>query len=103
LPKKEDHNFIIRFFIFFGVFHPFVLACTSTDTDPCASYLNGIIFSCGTFLRDMYKKTSNSATTGLPAYATFCSNKSSKISSACSYLIVGASTAKMTAKTRLHL
>jgi hypothetical protein len=98
LLKREEHNSTMRSFIFFGVFHPFVFACINPDSDSCASPLTVSSSTAATFFAT-YTKTSNSATTGLPAYATFCSNKPSKISSACSCLTVGAGTAKTTAKT----
>lgn len=67
---------------------PAVWACTNPDSDPCASYMsaNGATASafCATFT-----KSSVTATTGLPSWASNCSNKPSAISKECSCYFTG--------------
>ena len=62
-----------------------VLGCTNPKTDACASLVvaSGLAF-CAT-----YTQTVNTATTGLPAWATACSDKPTKISSVCSCFATG--------------
>lgn len=76
-----------------------VWACTNPDTDPCASYMsaNGATASafCATFT-----KSSVTATTGLPSWASNCSNKPSAISKECSCYFTGSgATATITTST----
>jgi len=72
------------------LFIPAVLACTNPDSDPCASAVSvsGQAF-CAT-----YTTTVNTATTALPAWASACTLKPTKISSLCSCFAT--STAKVT-------
>ncbi|KIN02317.1 glycoside hydrolase family 28 protein [Oidiodendron maius Zn] len=70
----------MRLTIILGAIVPLALGCTNPKTDPCASNVvnSGLAF-CAT-----YTTTVNTATTGLPAWASACSDKPSKISSVCS-------------------
>jgi hypothetical protein len=88
----------VRFQTFFGFFFRLTLDCTDPDTNPCSSALTALPLAAVTFCAT-YSKTSNTLTTSLPAYATFCSNKLSKLPSVCSCLVVESNTAKTTAKT----
>jgi len=63
----------MRFHTFFGFFFSLALGCTNPDTDPCASALTASSLAAVTFCAT-YTKTSNTVTTSLSAYATFCSN-----------------------------
>jgi polygalacturonase len=64
---------------------PAVLGCTNPDTDACASAFTASSAAALTFCAT-YTAASSTATTGLPAYATYCSNTPKKVSSACSCL-----------------
>ncbi|KAI0150543.1 pectate lyase [Xylariaceae sp. FL1272] len=69
---------------------PVVLGCANPDTDSCASYIsaNAAVASpyCATLTQ-----SSVTATTGLPAWASACSNKPSQISKECSCYYTGGS------------
>lgn len=62
---------------------PAVLGCTNPDTDPCASYISANQATASPFCATFTKSTVT-ATTGLPAWATYCSSKPSAISKECS-------------------
>jgi hypothetical protein len=78
---------------------PAALACLDPDSNACAGYISknqaAVSGFCATFTQSKV-----TATTGLPAWATNCSNKPSQISKECScYFTAGAaptSTAKAT-------
>ena len=64
---------------------PLVLGCNKASTDPCASAFTASASAAITFC-ETYTKSTVTATTSLPAFATNCSN-SKKISSACTCLL----------------
>ncbi|KAK9415178.1 putative Pectate lyase [Seiridium unicorne] len=66
---------------------PLVLGCANPDTDSCASYISGHATVCSTFLNSAV-----TATTGLPTWASACSNKPSAISKECSCYTTAATT-----------
>ncbi|KAH6700532.1 glycosyl hydrolases family 28-domain-containing protein [Leptodontidium sp. MPI-SDFR-AT-0119] len=79
---------------------PLALACTNPDTDPCASVLTASSVAAASFCKT-YTLTSHTATTSLPAFATYCSNRPDKISSACSCLVpTGTSTTTLVTTTK---
>ncbi|KAH8666918.1 pectate lyase-domain-containing protein [Xylariales sp. PMI_506] len=74
---------------------PLALGCTNPESDPCASYISANKGVCSTFF-----STSITATTGLPSWASNCSNKPSQISKECScYTTAGSGGATSTGTT----
>lgn len=76
---------------------PAVLACTNPDSDPCASYMTANAATASAFCKT-YTTAAATATTGLPAWASNCSNKPSAISKECTCAF-GAATGTGTAST----
>jgi pectate lyase len=76
---------------------PVVFACTNPDTDPCASYISAQKATASPFCATFTKSTVT-ATTALPAWATYCSSKPSLISKECSCYWTGATAATSTTK-----
>ncbi|KFZ19341.1 hypothetical protein V501_00710, partial [Pseudogymnoascus sp. VKM F-4519 (FW-2642)] len=66
-------------FLIFATLLPLVLACTNPNSDACAFAVSvsGQAF-CATYTTKV-----NTATTSLPAWASACSNKPTKIPSVC--------------------
>ncbi|KAI1181678.1 polysaccharide lyase family 1 protein [Nemania serpens] len=62
---------------------PFVRACTNPNNDACASFMTAQAATASAFCATFTKSTVT-ATTGLPAWATACANKPSAISKECS-------------------
>lgn len=75
----------MRSSFFLGALVPLAFACDNPETDACASALTVSSAAAATFCAT-YTQSSQTATTGLPAYATYCANKPKKLSSACSCL-----------------
>jgi hypothetical protein len=67
---------------------PFSMACDNPGSDACASVFTASSAVVETFCKT-YTTTSHTATTSLPAFASYCSNKPAKLSSACSCLVPG--------------
>ncbi|KAF3762596.1 family 1 polysaccharide lyase [Cryphonectria parasitica EP155] len=67
---------------------PAVLACTDPDSDPCASYISANAATASPFCATFTESTVT-ATAGLPAWASNCSNKPSAISKECSCYFTG--------------
>ena len=65
---------------------PLVLACDKASTDSCASAFTASAAAAITFC-ETYTTATVTATTSLPAFATYCSNSSKKLSSACTCLL----------------
>lgn len=61
---------------------PIVLACTDPDSDPCASFMTASKATASAFCKT-FTTASVTATAGLPAWASNCSNKPSAISKEC--------------------
>lgn len=86
-------------FFFLAVIPAAVLACTNPDTDPCASYMSANGASASAFCATFTQSTVT-ATTGLPSWASNCSNKPSALSKECSCYVTGtAATATATTTT----
>jgi polygalacturonase len=79
----------MRFIFFLGALAPVAFACDNPDTDACASAFTASAAAAITFCKT-YTTASQTTTTSLPAFATYCSDKPSKLSSACSCLAPGA-------------
>ncbi|KFA60376.1 hypothetical protein S40285_08850 [Stachybotrys chlorohalonatus IBT 40285] len=62
---------------------PAVLACTNPDTNSCASFMSVNSATAGPFCTS-FTNAVVTATAGLPAWATHCSNKVKEISKECS-------------------
>ena len=79
---------------------PAVLGCANPDSNACASYISANKATASAFCAT-FTKSAVTATTGLPAWASNCSNKPSQISKECScYYTAGAGTTPTTtAKT----
>ena len=77
---------IMRSIIFLASIVSFALACGNPDTDACASVFTVSSADAATFCAT-YTTASVTHTTDLPAYATYCSMKPKKLSSACSCLV----------------
>jgi polygalacturonase len=78
---------IKRSLLIFGAFAArLVLACDKADTDACASVFTASAEAAITFC-ESYTKSAVTAITALPAFATYCSNASKKLSSACTCLL----------------
>lgn len=65
---------------------PAVLACTNPDTDPCASFMTAQAATASPFCAT-FTQSSVTATTGLPSWASNCSNKPSAISKECTWSV----------------
>lgn len=87
----------MRLFILLGALAPFAFACDNPDNDTCAFTMTASAASASPFCAT-YTTASSTATTDLPTWATACSNKPKKLSSACSCLNV-ATTFQISAKT----
>src|SRR5450756_458942 len=77
---------IMRSFLFLATIAPLVIACDNPDTDACASAFTVSSADVATFCAT-YTTALETQTTDLPAYATYCSMKPKKLSSACSCLV----------------
>ncbi|KAL3293823.1 pectate lyase [Colletotrichum asianum] len=79
---------------------PAVLGCLNADTNSCASFIKSQSATASAFCATFTKSTVT-ATTGLPAWATNCSNKPSQISAecTCNYSGAGGSSPTTTLKT----
>jgi pectate lyase len=70
---------------------PVVLGCANPDSNACASYISANKATASPFCAT-FTQSSVTATTGLPSWASNCSNKPSQISKECScYWTGGAS------------
>ncbi|KAH8664673.1 pectin lyase fold/virulence factor [Xylariales sp. PMI_506] len=67
---------------------PAVLGCTNPDTDPCASFMSASAATASSFCAT-FTQSVVTATAGLPAWATYCSDKPSAISKECSCAFTG--------------
>jgi hypothetical protein len=67
---------------------PVALACSNPDSNSCASYIKNQPASASPFCAT-YTQNVATATTGLPSWATHCSNKPSHISKECSCYYTG--------------
>lgn len=86
----------MRSSILFGALLPIVFACDNPLNDACASAMTASSADAATFCAT-YTAASNTVSTGLPAYATYCSNEPKKVSSACSCLAPAAATSVVSA------
>ena len=79
---------------------PVVMGCANPDSNACASYISANQATASPFCAT-FTQSSVTATTGLPAWASNCSNKPSQISKECSCYWTGGSgsTPTTTAKT----
>jgi hypothetical protein len=77
---------IMRSFLFLATIAPLVIACDNPDNDACASAFTVSSADAATFCAT-YTTVLETETTDLPAYATYCSMKPKKLSSACSCLV----------------
>ncbi|KAH8654459.1 glycosyl hydrolases family 28-domain-containing protein [Tricladium varicosporioides] len=84
----------MRSLFFISALAPLILACDNAKNDACAYAFTASSADAATFCAT-YTQGSSTATTNLPAFATACSNKPKKVSSACSCL-TGGSTAPTT-------
>ncbi|KAI1131873.1 polysaccharide lyase family 1 protein [Nemania abortiva] len=78
---------------------PFARACTNPDSDACASFMTAQAATASAFCAT-FTKSAVTATAGLPAWATACSNKPSAISKECSCAFTGGGGATTTTTTR---
>lgn len=69
-------------------FLPAALACANADTNSCASFIKSQSGTASAYCATFTKSTVT-ATTGLPAWATNCDNKPSQISKECSCYYTG--------------
>jgi polygalacturonase len=76
---------IMRSLLFLSTLVPLVIACDNPDNDACASAFTVSSADAATFCAT-YTAASQTQATDLPAYATYCSMKPKKLSSACSCL-----------------
>jgi hypothetical protein len=76
---------IMRYSFILGAVTPLALACDSTANDACHSALVASSASAASFC-STYTQSTKTATTGFPTFASACSLKHKKISSACSCL-----------------
>jgi polygalacturonase len=76
----------MRSLLFLATLAPIVIACDNPDNDACASVFTVSSADAATFCAT-YTTASEMQTTDLPAYATYCSMKPKKLSSACSCLV----------------
>ncbi|TGO38492.1 hypothetical protein BHYA_0073g00010 [Botrytis hyacinthi] len=88
----------MRSAIILGGLASIVLACDNPDTDACAKAFTVSSAAAGPFCAT-YTQAANSASTGLPAFATACANKPKKLSSACSCLQVATTLATVAKST----
>ncbi len=77
---------------------PAVLGCANPDSNACASYISANKATASAFCATFTKSTVT-ATTGLPAWASNCSNKPSQISKECSCYYTGAAGSTPTTTT----
>ncbi|KAK6531852.1 hypothetical protein TWF694_003017 [Orbilia ellipsospora] len=75
---------------------PSALGCANADTNACASFIKSQAATASPYCASLTKSVVT-ATTGLPAWATNCSNKPSMISKECSCYYTGGSAATTTA------
>ncbi|GAP91594.1 putative pectate lyase B [Rosellinia necatrix] len=78
---------------------PLALACTNPDTDACASFMTAQAATASAFCATFTQSTVT-ATTGLPSWATACSNKPSAISKECSCAFTGGGGGATTTTTK---
>ncbi|KAK6355974.1 hypothetical protein TWF718_000349 [Orbilia javanica] len=76
--------------IFLLALVPTVLGCLNADTNSCASFIKSQVATASPFCAT-FTQTVVTATTGLPSWATNCSNKPSMISAECSCAYTGGS------------
>lgn len=76
----------MRSFVFLASLLPLVLACDNPENDACASIMTASSADAATFCLT-YTEAANTATAGLPDFASYCSSKPKKLSSACSCLV----------------
>ena len=76
---------IMRYSILLGAVVPLVFACDNSANDACAASITESSAVAASFCAT-YTQSTNTATTGLPDFASACSMKYKKISSACSCL-----------------
>ncbi|KAF7896361.1 hypothetical protein EAF00_006375 [Botryotinia globosa] len=88
----------MRSAIILGVLASIVHACDNPDNDACAHAFTVSSAVAGPFCAT-YTQAANSASTGLPAFATACANKPKKLSSACSCLQVATTLATVAKST----
>ncbi|THV46648.1 hypothetical protein BGAL_0370g00110 [Botrytis galanthina] len=88
----------MRSAIILGGLASIVLACDNPDNDACANAFTVSSAAAGPFCAT-YTQAANSASTGLPAFATACANKPKKLSSACSCLQVATTLATVAKST----
>ncbi|TGO86572.1 hypothetical protein BPOR_0292g00010 [Botrytis porri] len=88
----------MRSAIILGGLASIVLACDNPDNDACANAFTVSSAAAGPFCAT-YTQAANSASTGLPAFATACANKPKKLSSACSCLQVATTLATVARST----
>ncbi|KAI0517070.1 polysaccharide lyase family 1 protein [Xylaria bambusicola] len=81
---------------------PFVVACTNPDTDPCASFMTAQAATASRFCATFTRSTVT-ATTALPAWASVCSNKPTALSKECSCAFNGGTTTTTTKATTTTL
>ena len=77
---------MMRSLLLLATIAPLVIACDNPDTDACASVFTVSSADAATFCAT-YTTAAVTQTTDLPAYATYCSLKPKKLSSACSCLV----------------
>ncbi|KAF3934904.1 hypothetical protein ABW19_dt0205574 [Dactylella cylindrospora] len=78
---------------------PSVLGCLNPDSNSCASFIKSQSATASAFCKTFTQSTVT-ATTGLPAWASNCSNKPSQISKECScYYTGGAAATTTTSRT----
>ncbi|KFY77649.1 hypothetical protein V499_02996 [Pseudogymnoascus sp. VKM F-103] len=82
-------------FLIFATLLPLVLACTNPNSDACASAVSVL----GQAFCATYTTKVNTATTSLPAWASACSNKPTKISSVCTCFATATAPATATPTT----
>lgn len=90
---------IMRSLLFLAILAALVIACDNPDTDACASAFTVSSADAATFCAT-YTTASETQTTDLPAYATYCSMKPKKISSACSCLVAQTTLQTLTASAK---
>ncbi|TEY77323.1 hypothetical protein BOTCAL_0056g00320 [Botryotinia calthae] len=88
----------MRSAIILGGLASIALACDNPDSDACASAFTVSSAVAGPFCAT-YTQAANSASTGLPAFATACASNPKKVSSACSCLQVATTLATVAKST----
>lgn len=81
-PTKVKSVAIMQSYLLLALL-PAVLACTNPDTNSCASFMSVNSATAGPFCTS-FTNAVVTATAGLPAWATHCSNKVKEISKECS-------------------